>query len=126
MGKLVLSFRDLRVYDCAFIFQQEIFELSKKFPAEEKFSLTDQIRRSSCSIGANVAEAWQKRRYVAHFVSKLTDSDAENAETQHWLVTAMKCGYITPETFDTFEKKSKEIGSMLGKMINEPEKWCKE
>jgi four helix bundle protein len=92
MGKLALTFRDLAVYCCAFEFQQEIFCLSKKFPAEEKYSLTDQIRRSSRSIGANVAEAWQKRRYVAHFVSKLTDSDAENAETQHWLLTAMKCG----------------------------------
>jgi four helix bundle protein len=125
MGELVLTFRDLRVYSCAIAFQQEIFILSKQFPAEEKFSLTDQIRRSSRSIGANVAEAWHKRRYVAHFVAKLTDSDAENAETQHWLMTALECGYITSGTFDTHVNKSNEIGAMLGKMINEAEKWCK-
>jgi four helix bundle protein len=122
--KITLTFRDLSVYRCAFKFQQEVFGLSKKFPAEEKFSLTDQIRRSSRSIGANVAEAWQKRRYVAHLISKLTDSDAENAETQHWLQTALECGYISSETFDTLVKKSNEIGSMLGKMINEADKWC--
>ena len=88
MTERIESFGDLRVYQAAFKLQQEIFKVSKAFPKEEMFSLTDQIRRSSRAIGANLAEAWQKRRYEAHFVSKLSDSDAEQAETQHWLDTA--------------------------------------
>jgi four helix bundle protein len=96
MSERILSFRDLRVYQLAFDLQQEIFALSKGFPVEERYSLTDQIRRSSRSVGANIAEAWQKRRYVAHFVSKLTDADGEQAETQHWLDTAGACEYLSP------------------------------
>lgn len=88
MTERIESFGDLRVYQAAFELQQEVFKVSKAFPKEEMFSLTDQIRRSSRAIGANLAEAWQKRRYEAHFVSKLSDSDAEQAETQHWLDTA--------------------------------------
>jgi four helix bundle protein len=88
MSEKISSFRDLRVYKLAFEVQQEIFEISKGFPVEERYALADQIRRASRSIGANLAEAWQKRRYVAHFVSKLTDADGEQAETQHWLDTA--------------------------------------
>ena len=83
MGERISSFRDLRVYKLAFELRQEIFETSKRFPTEERYALTDQIQRASRSIGANLAEAWQKRRYVAHFVSKLTDADGEQAETQH-------------------------------------------
>ena len=79
------SYRDLKVYQTAFELQQLIFVLTKKFPREELYSLTDQIRRSSRSIGANIAESWQKRRYPAHFVSKLSDADGEHAETRHWL-----------------------------------------
>jgi len=93
MGDRIRSFRDLRVYQEAFRLQQEVFEVSKGFPKEELYSLTDQIRRSSRSIGANLAEAWQKRRYPAHFLSKLSDSDGEQAETQHWLETALACKY---------------------------------
>jgi len=91
MVKRIESFRDLEVYKKAFALQQDIFELTKSFPKEELYSLTDQIRRSSRSVGSNIAEAWQKRRYIQHFVSKLSDSDGEQAETQHWLDTAFAC-----------------------------------
>jgi len=91
MGQVISSFRELRVYRLAFELQQEAFALSKKFFPEEKFASTDQIRRSSRSIGANIAEAWQKSRCAAHFVSKLTDADGEQAETQHWIDTAAAC-----------------------------------
>ena len=95
MSERINSYRDLKVYKLSFELQQVIFELSKTFPQGEKYSLTDQIRRSSRSIGANIAEAWQKRRYMAHFISKLTDSDGENAETAHWIETAFACNYIS-------------------------------
>ena len=85
----VSSHRDLVAYQKAFALQQAVFETSKVFPKAEMYSLTDQGRRSSRSVGANIAEAWRKRRYQAHFVSKLTDADGENAETQHWLDTAL-------------------------------------
>ncbi|MDD2390021.1 MAG: four helix bundle protein, partial [Desulfobacterales bacterium] len=88
------SFRNLIVYQKAFDLQQQIFILTKNFPKEEMYSLTDQVRRSSRSIGANISESWQKRCYVAHFVSKLTDADAEQAETEHWIETAFACEYI--------------------------------
>ena len=91
MVKRIENFRDLEVYKKAFALQQDIFELTKSFPKEELYSLTDQIRRSSRSVGSNIAEAWQKRRYIQHFVSKLSDSDGEQAETQHWLDTAFAC-----------------------------------
>ena len=101
MAEKISNFRDLRVYKLAFELQQEVFETSKQFPVEERYALTDQVRRSSRSIGTNLSEAWQKRRYLAHFVSKLTDADglrlvahtseSEQAETQHWLDTALAC-----------------------------------
>jgi len=124
MTERIESFRDLIVYKKAFELQQEVFELTKRFPKEELYSLTDQIRRSSRSIGGNIAEAWQKRRYVAHFVSKLSDSDGEQAETQHWLDTSFACEYISDEQHKQLLGKCKEIGRMLGKMMKEPEKWC--
>ena len=101
MGDRIRSFRDLRVYQISFSLQQEIFEKSKDFPKEELYSLTDQIRRSSRSIGANLAEAWQKRRYVAHFVSKLSDSDGEQAETQHWLEYSLGVRVHSPMIIST-------------------------
>jgi len=113
----VASFQDLIVYQKARVFQREIFHLSRAFPRDENFSLTDQIRRSSRSIGANIAEAWAKRRYDKHFVSKLTDSDGEQFETQHWISTALDCGYINPAQSDVMMEKCKEIGRMLGGMI---------
>ena len=119
------SFRDLVVYQKAFALQQRVFIASKGFPKEETYSLTDQARRSSRSIGANIAEAWQKRRYPAHFVSKLTDSAAELAETEHWLATAHACSYLTDSECQELVEQSAEIGRMLGKMIQEPEKWSR-
>ena len=95
MSARVSSFKDLGVNQLAFELQQEIFETSKRFPVEERYALTDQIRRAARSIAANLVEAWQKRRYVAHFVSKLTDADGEQTETQHWLDTATACNYFS-------------------------------
>ena len=126
MSGKILSFRDPEVYKVAFTMQQEIFEISKGFPKEELYSLTDQIRRSSRSIGANIAEAWHKRRYKAHFVSKLSDSDGEQAETQHWLDTALACGYISHEKHHTLLEKCMRIGRMLGSMITKPESFCRQ
>jgi len=124
MSAQILSFRDLRVYQAAFALQQEIFEITKHFPKDETYSLTDQIRRSSRSVGANIAEAWQKRRYVAHFTSKLTDSDGEQAETQHWIDTAFACSYITEQIKTEIMGKCLNIGRMLGGMLAAPEKFC--
>jgi len=121
--KRIMSFHELRVYQTAFQLQQDIFVMSKGFPVDERYSLTDQIRRSSRSVGANIAEAWKKRRYEAHFVSKLTDSDAETAETQHWLLTACKCDYIKSERYNELNLKCNEVSGMLGKMMQESEKW---
>lgn len=124
MSECIENFRDLRVYQRAFEFQQEIFHLTKTFPSEERYALTDQIRRATRSIGANLAEAWHKRRYVAHFVSKLTDADGENAETQHWLDTARSCDYLTSEQHLKLENTCRTIGRMLGSMLANPEPFC--
>jgi four helix bundle protein len=126
MGERISSFKDLRVYKLAFELQQEIFAVSKRFPVEERYSLTDQIRRSSRSMGANVSEAWQKRPYIAHFVSKLTDADGEQAETQHWLDTATACNYVSEREQDALLAKCSRIGQMLGTMMAKPEKFCHE
>jgi len=91
------GFKDLIVYQKAFSLAMEIFEISKRFPKEEKYSLTDQIRRSSRSVCSNLAESYRKRRYPAHFLSKLTDSDMENSETDVWLEFSLACNYITEE-----------------------------
>ncbi len=124
MSERIESFRDLNVYKLAIELQQEIFELTMTFPKKELYSLTNQIRRSSRSIGANIAESWQKRRYPAHFVSKLSDADGEQAETQHWLDTSLKCKYISNKDHQILLEKCKKIGRMLGKMMAEPESWC--
>ena len=124
MSARVSSFKDLGVNQLAFELQQEIFETSKRFPVEERYALTDQIRRASRSIGANLAEAWQRRRYVAHFVSKLTDADGEQAETQHWLDTATACNYFSEKEQDALLAKCSRIGQMLGTMMAKPEKFC--
>ncbi len=99
------SFRDLEVYKLARELAQEIFKLSKCFPKEETYALTDQIRRSSRSVGAQIAEAWAKRRYEKHFISKLTDADGEQQETHHWLETAFDCGYINKNNFTGISNK---------------------
>jgi len=123
MSERIESFRDLLVYRKVMELQYEVFTLTKRFPKEELYSLTDQIRKSSRSIGANIAEAWQKRRYTAHFISKLSDADGEQAETQHWLDTSFQCSYLNADEHESLLRKYKEVGKMLGKMMNEPEKW---
>ena len=123
MAGKIESFEDLEVYQLTLELQQDIFELTKIFPAEERYSLTDQIRRSSRSIGANISEAWGKRRYSAHFVSKLTDSDGEQNETRHWLKSALLCNYISEVDFDALVEKCKIIGRKLGNMMQHPESW---
>ena len=114
------SVDDLEVYKLAFDLQQKIFHISKSFPKEEMYSLTDQVRRSSRSVGANIREAWAKRRYRAHFISKLTDSDGENSETDTWLDFALDCGYLDPSEHLRLTAECKHIGSMLGSMLNKP------
>ncbi|RPJ24075.1 MAG: four helix bundle protein [Chloroflexi bacterium] len=126
MAKLeyATSFRDLIVYRKARELSLEIFRLTKRFPREETYSLTDQIRRSSRSAGAQIAEAWAKRRYEKHFVSKLTDSDGEQQETQHWIETALDCEYISQEEANALLEKCTEIGRLLGGIIAKAEQFC--
>lgn len=123
MGSRIESFEDLDVYKLALELQQEVFELTKTFPKEETYSLTDQIRRSSRSIGANISEAWAKRRYPAHFVSKLSDSDGEQDETRHWLESAFLCKYVSESGRDDLVLKCKTIGKKLGNMMQHPDQW---
>jgi four helix bundle protein len=126
MPEQILSFRDLRVYQEAFELQQAVFQISKTWPRDEKFSLTDQVRRSARSIGANLAESWAKRNYPAHFTSKLTDADGELQETSHWLSTAAACEYITSSEQVKFQSHIAEIGKKLGKMLAMPEKFSRD
>jgi four helix bundle protein len=126
VSERISSFKDLRVYKLAFEVQQEIFEISGRFPPEERYALTDQVRRASRSIGGNISEAWQKRRYIAHFVSKLTDADGEQAESKHWLDTAAACNYISEAKQRSLLEKCSRIGQMLGTMMAKPEKFCHE
>ena len=118
------SFRDLIVYQKSRQLQREIFKITKSFPREEMFSLTDQIRRSSRSIGSNISEAWAKRRYEKHFSSKLTYADGEQMETQHWIETALDCEYIDQKLSAQLEEKCLEIGRMLGGMMDKAEMFC--
>jgi len=118
-----MDFRELLAYKRAFDLAMEIYELSKSFPLEEKYSLTDQIRRSSRSVCANIAEAYRKRRYPNHFISKLTDSDAENSETNVWLEFAFECNYITKEIYQKLSVKNIEIGKLINYIINNPVKF---
>ncbi len=101
-----------------------IFEASKSFPDDEKYSLTNQIRRSSRSVGAQIAEAWAKRRYEKHFVSKLTDADGEQNETQHWLIVALDAGYLGRDVVCDYGTRCKDIGAMIGKMISLSDRFC--
>ncbi len=114
---------DLVIYQKAFDAAMMIFELSKQFPVEERYSLTDQIRRSSRSVCANFAEAWRKRRYQASFVAKLNDCEAESAETQVWLKFAVKCQYISLKQGQELHSTYNQVLSGLVKMINQPESW---
>ena len=120
----VKSFRDLEVYKLARQLSKEIFEVSKNFPKEEMYSLTDQIRRSSRSVGAQITEAWGKRKYEKHFVSKLTDADGEQLETQHWIETGVDCSYISSAFANALLIKYNAIGKMLNSMIAKASSFC--
>ena len=117
------GFRELQAYQKSFSLAMEIYDLTKSFPSEEKFSLIDQIRRSSRSVCANIGEAYRKRKYPKHFISKLSDSDAENTETQIWLDFALSLGFISKEKYTDLLTKSEEIGKLLNFMMNNPEKF---
>ncbi len=117
------TFRDLIVYKKAFALAIEIFEMVKAFPKEEKYSLIDQIVRSSRSVCANIAEGYRKRRYAAHFVAKITDSDMENTETQTRLDFSLACGYIKKEKYNDLLNKREEVGKLLQDMIMKPYKY---
>ena len=114
---------ELEVYKKAFDAAMSIFLATKKFPKDEMYSLTDQIRRSSRSVCANLAEAWRKRRYKAAFIAKLSDAEAEAAETQVWIQFALSCGYLNQDTSDSLYQKYDEILRMLVAMINRPQSW---
>lgn len=120
---IINTAKELKVYKIAYELAMEIYEISKQWPKEERYSLTDQIRRASRSICANLREAWAKRRYEAHFISKLTDSDAENNETDTWLDFAHDCGYLNREDYNRLSARCLEVGKMLGSMLNNPEKF---
>ena len=122
--KRVERFEDLEVYREAFALQQDVFEVSKIWPPEERYALTDQIRRASRSIGANIAEAWAKRRYEAHFLSKLTDADGELNETRHWLCTSLECQYLPGATAAGLLERCNKIGGKIGRMIAGSSSWC--
>lgn len=119
----IKSHRDLQVYQIAFDAAMQIFELSKKFPIEERYSLTDQIRRSSRSVCANLAEGWRKRRYQAAFIAKLSDAEAEAAETQTWIEFAVKSHYLDLETARQLYSKYNSILGMLVNLIHNSDKW---
>lgn len=123
MGKKIVRHQDLEVYRKAFEAAMQIFEISKQFPKEETYSLTDQVRRASRSVCANIAESWRKRSYEAAFVSKLNDAEGEAAETQTWLEFAVRCGYLKPEVGRALFRTYDEIISMLVSMINKPQSW---
>jgi len=119
----VVRHTDLEVYQRAFKAAMDVFQLSKSFPMEERFSLTDQIRRSSRSVATNISEGWRKRRYAAAFVSKLNDSEGEAAETQSWLQFAVECKYLKPsDTRDLYREYDEIIGQLVN-MQNHPDQW---
>jgi len=124
-AKRINSVRELNVYCLAFETAMEIFELSKSFPPEEKFSLTDQIRKSSRSVCTNLAEAWRKRRYKAMFINKLTDSEQEAAETQTWLEFALACKYINQVTFKALDEKYEHIFAQIITMERRADSFCR-
>lgn len=118
------GYKDLKVYKLAYKLAMEIFQITRSFPKEEKYSLTDQITRSSRSVTSNLAEAWKKRRYVKMFVSKVVDAAGEAGETEVWLNYSLDCGYITKDKYDYFIEGYDEINRMLYGMTDKPEKFC--
>jgi four helix bundle protein len=123
VGQKVRGYKDLKVYQLAYKLAMEIFNESKSFPKEERYSLTDQIRRSSRSVATNIAEGFRKRRYPNMFISKMADSDSEGAETQVWLDFARDCGYLSRDRHDELIERYEEVGRMLGSMMANPEKF---
>lgn len=124
-SEFIQNYTDLNVYKLAFESAMRIYELSKSWPAEEKYSLTDQIRRASRSVCSNIAEAWRKRRYPAHFVSKLSDADTEAAETEVWLDFALRSGYLNHDDHTELKDNYDHICRMLTNMMAQPDKWCR-
>lgn len=122
-GSRYRGYKDLRVYQLAYQLAMEIFQETKSFPAEERYSLTDQLRRSSRSVPSNLAEAWKKRKYEKAFVSKLVDCSSEAAEVEVWLDFSHDCGYMKKDRYLHLAEKYDEIGRMLYSMINQPEKF---
>ena len=120
---LIRSYRELDVCQNAMQQTMRIFELTKTFPVEERYSLTDQIRRSSRSVCSNLAEAWRKRRYEAAFISKLSDSETEAAETQVQAEIAWRCGYLKEETFRDLDEQYDKVMGQIVRMMDQPEKW---
>ncbi len=118
-----MKFQDLLAYKKSVEVSMKIFEISKAFPKEETYSLTDQIRRSSRSVSTNIAESYRKRIYPKHYTSKLSDSDAENLETQVWLEYALRCKYITSEVYEKLINDTEEIGKLVNYMILNPKKF---
>jgi len=121
--KLLLSHKELEVYKLAYRLAMEIFEITKSFPKEERYSLTDQIRRSSRSVPANISEAFRKRRYEKAFIAKLSDAEGESAETQTWLDFSRDCNYISVEVCEKLNTEYEHVISMLVNMLKAPEKW---
>lgn len=121
--EIIKSHRELKVYQLSFKIAMEIYKLSKAFPKEETYSLTDQIRRSSRSVSSNISEAFRRRKYPKSFSSKLNESEAEAAETQNWLDFAVECGYISKENHQLVDKEYENIIGMLVNMQRYPEKW---
>ena len=119
----IQSYKELRVYQAAMEAAMRIFELTKHFPVEEKYSLTDQIRKASRSVCANVGEAWRKRRYRAHFISKLSDSEGEAEETRVWLEFSWRCGYLSKTEAADLDQQYDRIIAQLVNMIDRPEQW---
>jgi len=119
------SFRQLMAYQKAREVPKEIYLLTKSFPSDERYSLTDQMRRSSRSVGAQIAEAWAKRFYEKHFLSKLTDADGEQQETQHWIEIAVECRYISTEKGEALLKSCEEVGRLIGGMMTKSSKFCR-
>lgn len=119
------NFRNLTAYKKAFELAMEIFQITKTFPKEERYSLIDQIRRSSRSVCSCIGEAYRKRQYEGYFISKSTDADGENTETRVHLDFSIACNYITRSTWSDLELKAEEVGKLLNHMINNPEKYCR-
>lgn len=119
----ISSYKDLRVYQKAMRAAMRIFELTKHFPIEERYSLTDQIRRASRSVCSNIGEAWRKRRYPAHFVSKLSDSEGEAEETRVWLEFSWRCGYMSKSEASELDTEYDQIIGQLVRMIDRPDQW---